>query len=89
MKTLANDSTVDATMDMAEAIYDRLIRPKLESENVGRLVAIDVDSEQFEIGDRIVPITDRLRERRPEARIGIIRIGIGPVYQLGLRGRPE
>ena len=86
MKTVADQSAAKDTMDKAEAIYDRLIRPSLEVANVGRLVAIDVDSEDFEIGDDLLTISDRLRERRPGAQVGAIRIGVGPVYQLGWRG---
>jgi hypothetical protein len=89
MKAPAEHDTLAETMAKADDIYARIIRPQFEAGNTGRLVAIDVDSAQFEIGDQIVSITDRLRERCPEARIGVIRIGVGPVYRLGLRGRPQ
>jgi hypothetical protein len=86
MKNAANQPHLDKVMDRAEAIYDRLIRPTLEGANIGKLIAIDVNSEEFEIGDDLITISDRLRERRPDAEIGAIRIGIGPVYRLGWRG---
>ena len=70
-------------MDRAYAIYERVIRPTLESQNSGRIVSIDVDSEDFEIGDATLPTSLRLLERHPTARIGTIRIGVGPVHRLG------
>ena len=71
-------------MDRAYAIYDRVIRPTLESQNTGRIVSIDVDTEDFEIDDSVLPASMRLRVRKPDARIGAIRIGVGPVHRLGL-----
>lgn len=86
MKSAEDERAAKDTMDKAEAIYRRLIQPTLEASNIGRLVAIDVDSEQFEIGDDLITISDRLRERCPAAQIGALRIGVGPVYKLGWRG---
>jgi hypothetical protein len=70
-------------LERGQPIYDRLIRPKLEAEHRGRLVGIDVESEQYEIGDDTLEVCDRLRSRRPNALIALIRIGGGPVDRIG------
>lgn len=74
-----------AILDRGEEIYGRLIQPVLESKNLGRLVAIDVDSERFEIGDDLLEISRRLREGRLDARIAAFRVenGGGPIDRLG------
>ena len=75
--------SAEAVMDKARQIYDRLIRPDLEAKNMGRLVAIDVNSEEYELGDEVLEVTGRLRARRPDATIGLIRFGDVAVYRLG------
>lgn len=70
-------------LDRAQEIYNRLIKPTLEAGNVGRLVAIDVDSEDFEIGDEVLPLSFRLQGRRPNAQIGTLKIGGGAVRRIG------
>jgi hypothetical protein len=72
-----------AVMDKARQIYDEVVRPKVEAENTGRLVAIDVNSELYEVGDEVLEVTDRLRARRPDATIGVLRIGEEAVYRIG------
>jgi hypothetical protein len=86
---LATDSP-EAIMEKADEIYDRLIRSKVEPTEMGRLVAVDVDSEEYELGDEVLEVSDRLRARRPLARIGVIRVGEEAVYRIGHfpEGRP-
>jgi hypothetical protein len=71
-------------MKKGREIYDRLIRPTIESANVGRLVAIDVDSDEYEIGDNSSELTRRLLARRPKAWVAVMRIGGGAVHRIGL-----
>jgi hypothetical protein len=66
-----------------EEIYRRLIRPALEAENMGRLIGIDVDSEDFEFGDDVLDVTHCLLARRPDAWIAMLRVGGGPVDRIG------
>jgi hypothetical protein len=73
----------DVVMSKARAIYDRRLRPGLEADNMGRLVAIDVDTEDYEVGDEVLEVTDRLRARKPNATIGILRFGDIAVYRIG------
>ncbi len=60
------------TVKMGREIYEREIRHSVEPEHLGKVVAIDVDSGSWALGDDPV-ITDeeialtRLREQRPEA----------------------
>lgn len=61
----------------AEAAYRRLIGPEVEAENDDRLVAIDLVSDDFEIGDDLIEIANRLKARRPSADIFAFRVGDG------------
>ena len=66
-----------------QEIYDRL-RTLLETEeNIGRIVSIDVESGDYEIGDDLVAAGRRLQQRRPDARMYGKRIGYNAVYAVG------
>lgn len=56
-------------------IYDSKLRTVLEPQFHGRFVAIDVETEDYEVGDEAATASDRLWERRPEAQVLVERIG--------------
>jgi hypothetical protein len=84
MQRTANDTSAQEIIEKGDEIYNRRIRPKVEAANMGRLVAIDVNTEDFEIGDEVMDISRRLLDRKPDAEIATLRIGGGPVYQIGM-----
>ena len=64
-------------------IYERL-RTLLETEeNIGKIVSIDVESGDYEIGDDLVAAGRRLQMRRPDAQMYGKRIGYNAVYAVG------
>ena len=52
---------------LGKEIYERDIRSKVEADHHGKVVAIDVDTGQWAMGDNAIAATDRLREKRPGA----------------------
>ena len=78
-----------------QEIYDRL-RTLLETEeNIGKIVSIDVESGDYEIGDDLVAAGRRLQMRHPDARMYGKRMGYNAVYAVGgslsrlAQGTPE
>jgi hypothetical protein len=70
----------------AEQLYEKSIRQKVENEeNIGKLLMIDIESGDYEIGDVGVVAAQRLRERHPNAAIWGMRIGYDAVYTFGGR----
>ncbi len=63
-----------------EDLYATSIRPKVEAEFDGKILAIDIDSGDYEIDDTTLPAADRLRLRHSDAEIYILRIGHDGVY---------
>lgn len=63
-----------------EELYEQSIRPKVEAEFDGKILAIDIDSGDYEIDDTTLPAVDRLRLRHPDAEIYVLRIGHDAVY---------
>jgi len=68
-------------------IYEQRIRPKVEVGNRGKIVAIDVDSEEFEIGKDGMSAAKQLLARRPTAQIWCVRIGYPAVHRFGIRAK--
>lgn len=66
-------------------LYERTVRPQVEAGNLGRVVAIDVDSGAFELGDDTLTASTRLLASHPDAQVWCVRIGAGAVHRFGIR----
>jgi hypothetical protein len=64
-------------------LYQTQVRAKVEAGNQGRIVAIDIDTGEFEVGDTVLAASGRLLARLPDAQIWCVRIGEGPVRKFG------
>ena len=56
-------------------IYKRVVKPTLKVEDDWKFVIIDIDSEDFELDQRAILASDRLRQRRPEGDFWCERVG--------------
>jgi hypothetical protein len=71
-------------------MYEKLIRPQVgKPENRGRLVAIDIETGDFELGDDSARPALRLLARSPDAQIWVVRIGYQAVRRFGGAVIPE
>jgi hypothetical protein len=68
-----------------QALYEAGIRQQVEAGNEGKIVAIDIETGDFEVGETVVAATDRLFERHADAQPWGIRIGHRAVYHFGAR----
>ncbi len=57
----------EETARLGREIYERDIRPQVEADHHGEIVAIDVDSGDWGIGDGEIAAVDSLRAMRPGA----------------------
>ena len=53
--------------------------------NQGKIVAIDLETGDFEIDAREIPACNRLEARHPDAQIWIVRVGSRYVRRFGGR----
>jgi hypothetical protein len=53
------------------------------AEKIGKLIAIDVETGDYEIGEDILDISHRLKARHPNAEMWAERIGFNAVYTVG------
>ena len=68
-----------------DEIYESQIRSQVEEGNQGKIVAIDLETGDFEIDPSEIAACDRLENRHPDAQIWIVRIGPRHVRRLGGR----
>ena len=78
--------------ERADEIFERKIRPQVDvEEEAHKYVAIDVESEDFEVDANQLAAADRLIERHPEAegRIWFRRVGSRFAHHFGGWPREE
>jgi len=66
-----------------EEIYDHEILPRMTPEDQGRVVAIEIESGDYEIGRNEVAAGERLRERHPESLFWFRRVGSPSLHRFG------
>jgi hypothetical protein len=71
------------------AAYEEHVRPMVEAGNQGKIVAIDVDTKDFEVAQDSLTASQRLLARRPDAQIWCVRIGHRALNRFGPRVRAE
>jgi hypothetical protein len=65
-------------------IYKNIIRPQVETvENIGKIISINVETGEYEIGDDLVVTARRLQAKQADAPIWAERIGFNAVYAVG------
>jgi hypothetical protein len=68
-----------------DALYNSLIRSQVEEGNHGKIVAIDLETGDFEVDASEIAACDRLEVSHPDAQIWIVRIGSRHVRRFGGR----
>lgn len=66
-----------------EAIYERDIRPNVESETKGKYLVLDIETGEYEIDQDDLVATKRVLARCPNAVLYGLRIGYPAAYRLG------
>ncbi len=74
----------DETGRLGKEIYVRDIRHIVEPEHIGKIVAIDVESRCWALGESTTEAVEKLRDKRPEAvDVFCERAGYGAVGSIG------
>ena len=68
-----------------DAIYEKEILPKLSVKDVGKFLAIDIETGEHEIAADEMKAGDKLLARLPEAQIWMVRIGYASTHSFGGR----
>ncbi len=66
-------------------IYERQVRSQVEEGNKGRIVAIDIETGEYSLGENILSASQPLFERNDDAQLWSARIGHRAVHHIGGR----
>ena len=66
-------------------LYEQQIRPRVQKGNLGKIVAIDIETGAFEVAEDTLTASDRLLARYPDAQPWFVRIGHRAVHRFGPR----
>ena len=72
-----------------DAIYQKEVLPKLAAKDVGKFLAIDIDTGDYEIAADEMKAGDKLLARLPHAQIWMVRIGYAAPLSFGRQVRQE
>jgi hypothetical protein len=81
--TPAMKHTADEICRRGEEIYERHIRPNVESQHKGEFLVIDIESGDYMIDADDAEATERLLSRKPNAVVYGLRIGYPAAYRIG------
>ena len=70
-----------------DEIYESEVRSQVEEDSHGKIVAIDIETGDFEVDASEIAACDRLEARHPDAQIWIVRVGSRHVRRFGGRTR--
>ena len=76
-----HENDPDDIVGRGDAIFRDQLEPHIGHVEKGMFVVIDVESGDYEIGERDVEATSRLMERRPAAMTHAVRIGYPTAYE--------
>jgi hypothetical protein len=64
-------------------IYESQVRSQVEATHYGKIVAIDIETADFEVAEDSLTAAKQLLNRYPDAQILCIRIGYRAVHRFG------
>ena len=75
MSAASAQYTDEEIVNLGKELYERTVKPVIPAGNDGRVVAVDIQSGEFELADDALTSAQNLRARLPEAVIYVARVG--------------
>ena len=66
-----------------DEIYEREIRPRMETTHTNQFVAIDIETGAWETDPNDYTATERLLQKIPDAQIWLAQVGSLSAYRIG------
>jgi hypothetical protein len=78
---------IEEIVARAEALYEREIRDKVEPQNIGKYLAIDIESGAYEIDDDERMVIKKASANHPGGVFHLMRIGFRTLGRIGARAK--
>lgn len=75
--------TAEEIVERGERIYAERLRQLLEPQHVGKVIVIDIDSGDYDLGDDCRAVSDRVAAKHPGAPLYAGRVGYPALYRVG------
>lgn len=85
MNDVNDRGSASAIAEIGQALYERDILPKLDPGAQGKFLVLDIETGDFEVDSDELAALRRIRARRPEARVYLLRVGFPAAYRIGSR----
>ena len=85
MSSVKRRFSIEEFAKRGDAIYETEILPKLTAKHVGKFLAIDIETGEYEIAADEMKAGDKLLARLPEGQIWMVRIGYASAHSFGGR----
>ncbi len=69
-----------------DALYESAVKPNLKPEDDGKIVALDIETGEYELDADELTAGKRLRARLPKAQTWMVRVGSRYVHRFGGHG---
>ena len=68
-------------------LCDRQIRSEVEEGNKGKIVAIDIETGEYSVGENILSASQPLFDRNAASQLWAVRVGYAAVHHIGGRAK--
>jgi hypothetical protein len=75
--------TPEEAVRLGREIYNRDIRAKVEKDNIGRYIVINIENGDYEIGDDYGELAHHLKAKQPDAALTLLKIGYRSAGKVG------
>lgn len=83
MKLRPPRCSAEETARRGDELYEQRIRAEVEAGNHGRIVAIDIDTGAYALGDTALEAAKTVLAEHPDAEIWSVRIGLRALRRMG------
>ena len=77
--------TADEIVQRGKTVYERELRAKVEADNKGKILVLDIETGDYEIDDDLLTAAERARARHPDAALFATRIGYPTMGRIGVK----
>jgi len=73
----------DEIAQRGDQIYERSVRAEFEKTHSGKIVAIDITSSAYALGETSLEASKTLKKEHPKAIVWLVRIGERALHRIG------
>lgn len=85
----SHERSAEDVVRCGQALYDQSIRERVEEQNRGKFLALDVDTGEYEIDSDELAALDRASAKRPHSSLYLIRVGYPTAHRIGVLRRAD